>query len=143
MYHMQGAFYFGMAFWLFMAVAAVAGIVSEYKKRQLELEPLRAAIERGQQLDPAIIERLMQREQREQEMNPLHLKIGGIIAIASGIGLGGLAWFVAQVLPRSLYPILGAGVLAICVGVGLVIAARAIDEHQRQARTDLVAGPRA
>jgi hypothetical protein len=31
--------------------------------------------------------------------------------------------------------------LAICVGVGLVIAARAIDAHQRQGRTDLVAGP--
>ena len=43
---MHGAFYFGIAFWLFMAVAAVAGIVADYKKRQLELEPLRAAIER-------------------------------------------------------------------------------------------------
>jgi len=140
---MPVALFFGLGFWVFMTVTAVAGIVSEYKKRQLELEPLRAAIERGQQLDPAIIERLMQREQREQELNPLVLKIAGIITLAAGIGLGGLAWFVAQVAPASFYPILGAGVLAICVGVGLMIAARAIDQHQRQPRTDLVAGPRA
>jgi Domain of unknown function (DUF6249) len=137
------ALYFGLAFWVFMTVAAVAGIIAEYKKRQLELEPLRAAIERGQQLDPAIIERLMQREQREQEVNPLYLRVGGIITIAAGIGLGALAWFVSQVMERSFYPILGAGVLAICVGIGLAIAARAIEQHRRQARTELVSGSRA
>jgi hypothetical protein len=140
---MQGAFYFGIAFWLFMTVAAVAGIVSEYKKRQLELEPLRAAIERGQQLDPAIIERLMGREQRQQELNPMYLHIAGIIAIAAGIGLAGLAWFVSQVLPGSIYPIFGASVLVICVGGGLVFAARVVDQHQLRARTELTAGPRA
>lgn len=139
---MHGAFYFGIAFWLFMAVAAVAGIVSDYKKRQLELEPLRAAIERGQQLDPAIIERLMQREQREQELNPLYLQIAGIIAVAAGIGLGPLGWFVSRALPGAIYPILGAAVLVLCVGVGLVVAARVIDRHQHHARTDLIAGPR-
>jgi Flp pilus assembly protein TadB len=138
-----GLFFFGMAFWVFMAVAAVAGIVSDYKKRQLELEPLRAAIERGQQLDPAIIERLMAREQREQEINPMHLQVGGIISIAASVGLAALAGLVSQVLPGALFPILGAGVLVMCVGVGLVVAARAIERHQRQARTELVAGPRA
>src|SRR5690242_6571274 len=50
---------FGIAFWAFLAIASVAGIVADYKKRRLELEPLRAAIERGQQLDPALVQRLM------------------------------------------------------------------------------------
>ena len=141
--HNPAWLFLGLAFWLFMTVAAVAGIVAEYKKRKLELEPLRAAIERGQQLDPAIIERLMAREQREQDPNPMYLQVGGIIAIAAGIGIAALAAFVSQVLPGSLFPILGAGVLVICVGVGLVFAARAIDRHQRRARTDLVVGPQA
>jgi hypothetical protein len=134
---------FLISFWIYLAVASVAGIVAEYKKRQLELEPLRTAIERGQQLDPAIIERLMAREQREQELNPLYLQVGGIIAIAVGIGLAALAGFISQVRPLALFPILGAGVLVICVGVGLVIAARAIDRHQRQARTELTVGSQA
>jgi len=38
---------FGIGFWAFLTIAAVAGIVSDYKRRQVELEPLRAAIERG------------------------------------------------------------------------------------------------
>jgi hypothetical protein len=54
-----------LGFWAFLTASAVAGIVADYKKRHLELEPLRAAIERGQQLDPAIVERLMAREQKK------------------------------------------------------------------------------
>jgi hypothetical protein len=140
---MQVGVTFFLGLWVFMSVAAVAGMISDYKKRQLELEPLRAAIERGQHLEPAIIERLMAREQREQELNPLYLRVGGIIAVAAGCGLAALSWFISQVLPRAMYPTLGAGVLVICVGVGLVIAARAIDRHQRDARTELAVGSRA
>jgi hypothetical protein len=137
---MQVGVTFFLGLWLFMTVAAVAGMITEYKKRQLQLEPLRAAIDRGQQLDPAIIDRLMGREQ--QELNPLSLRIGGIIAIAVGCGLAALSWFVAQAQPRALYPILGAGVLVVCVGVGLIVAARAIDQHRRAGRTELAVGPR-
>jgi hypothetical protein len=126
----NGMVYFGISAFVFMAVAAVAGIISDYKKRQLELEPLRAAIERGQQLDPAIIDRLMGREQESGEINPLHLRIAGIIAIAAGIGLASLAWFISQVVPRALYPMLGSGILAVCVGVGLCVAARAVEQHR-------------
>ena len=140
---MQVGVTFFLGLWVFMSVAAVAGMISDYKKRQLELEPLRAAIERGQHLEPAIIERLMAREQREQELNPLYLQVGGIIAIAAGCGLAALSWFVSQVIPRAMYPLLGAGALVICVGVGLIVAARAIDQHPRNARTELAVGPRA
>ena len=67
-----------------VAIATVAGIVGDYKKRQIALEPLRAAIERGQQVDPALIERLMAPEPRDEALNPLYLKVGGIITIAAG-----------------------------------------------------------
>jgi len=75
-----------IAFFLFLAVAAVAGIVADYKKRGLAIEPLRAAIERGQPLDPQLVERLMAPESRDERLNPLYLKVGGIITIASGVG---------------------------------------------------------
>lgn len=124
----------GVAFWVFLAVAAVAGIIAEYKKRQLELEPLRAAIERGQQLDPAIIERLMARERHNSEINPQHLLLAGIIVTATGIGLGLLSGFVAQIAIQAFYAVLGVGVLVLCVGIGLLLASRAVGRYQASTR---------
>ena len=121
----------GLGFWAFLSISAVAGIMAEYKKRHLELEPLRAAIERGQQLDPAIIDRLMTREQRSSDLDPLLFRISGIICVSSGIGLALLSFFVGQNLPKAIYPMIGAGVLATCVGIGLLFSAAAIDRHLR------------
>ena len=130
-----GPFAVGIAFWVFLAAAAVAGIVADYKKRRIALEPLRAAIERGQQLDPALVERLMAPEPRDQRINPLYLKVAGIITIASGIGVTLLSFFVAQVAPITFYPLLGSGAVSVCVGVGLMVSARVVDRHNQQQRT--------
>ncbi|HUE48346.1 MAG TPA: hypothetical protein VMO54_04000 [Steroidobacteraceae bacterium] len=124
-----GPFAVGIACFVFLAVAAVAGIVGDYKKRALALEPLRAAIERGQQLDPAVVERLMAPESRDERLNPLSLKVGGIVIIAAGIGVALLSVFLAQVAPVALYPVLGGGIVAVCVGTGLVVAARVAERH--------------
>jgi hypothetical protein len=136
--------FLGLGFWVFLTVAAVAGMITEYKKRQMELEPLRAAIERGQQLDPAIIERLMARERHQTEVKPVNLRIGGILAVAGGIGLGVFSWAISNISMKAFYPVLGAGVLAICAGVGLLIGARALerDRAKNQHETSLaIRGP--
>ena len=130
----------GVAFWTFLAVAAVAGIVADYKKRRLELQPLQAAIERGQQLDPAIVERLMAREQRSSEPEPVYFRIGGIVTVAAGIGIGVLSFIVDRFSPKAFYPILGTAVVATCVGIGLLICARVIDRHLDNARARLGPG---
>jgi hypothetical protein len=127
-----GPFAVAIAFWIFVTIAAVAGIVSDYKKRQLALEPLRAAIERGQQLDPALIERLMAPE-RDAGVNPLYLRVGGIVTLSAGVGVVILAFLLNQVAPVSFYPVLGGGAVTVCVGAGLVIAARAVEQQRAQA----------
>jgi hypothetical protein len=124
-----GPFSVAIAFWVFLTVAAVAGIVADYKKRGLALAPLRAAIERGQQLDPAVVERLMAPESRDGRLNALYLKVGGIVTIAAGIGVALLSFFLAQVVPVALCPVLGGGIVAVCVGLGLVVAARVAERH--------------
>jgi hypothetical protein len=129
----------GVAFWAFLAISAVAGIVADYKKRRLELQPLLAAIERGQQLDPAIVERLMTREQQASDPQPIYFRIGGIVTVASGIGLGVLAFFVDRFASKGFYPVLGAAVVAVCVGIGLLICAQVIDRHLDRSRA--VRGP--
>lgn len=133
----MGAWLVGVAFWLFLTAAAVAGIVADYKKRKLEIEPLRAAIERGQQLDPAVIEKLMARDSQGQSLDPLELRIGGIVTISAAIGVGllalvsrwlGLAVSLAGVPLTGIAA--GIGLLALCVGIGLLVAAARIT-HDR------------
>lgn len=133
----NGPFEVAIAFCIFVTVAAVAGIVADYKKRQAALQPLRAAIERGQQLDPAVIERLMAPEP-DAGINPLHLRVGGIITSAAGVGVVILAFLLYQVAPESFFPVLGGGVVTLCVGAGLVMAARSVEQHRAQAAA---AGP--
>jgi hypothetical protein len=125
----MGPFAVAIAFWAFVAIAAVAGIVADYKKRQAALAPLHAAIERGQQLDPALVERLMTSE--HEDINPLYLRVGGIITLAAGLGVAFLSYFLAQVAPVALYPVLGGGIVVICIGLGLLVSARAVESHQR------------
>ncbi|MFL6603856.1 MAG: hypothetical protein ACJ8R9_21360 [Steroidobacteraceae bacterium] len=124
----------GVAFWTFLTISAVAGIVADYKKRRLELEPLLAAIERGQQLDPTIVERLMTREQKQSEPQPVYFRIGGIVTVSAGVGLGVLAFLLDRVAPQGFYPILGAAVVAVCVGIGLLICAQVIARHLEGSR---------
>src|SRR5262249_15019084 len=115
-----------------LAISAVAGIVGGYKKRRLEIEPLRAAIERGQQLDPALVERLMMRERHGKgaELEPVQFRIGGIVTVAAGIGVALLSFFISRVAPSAFYPILGVGVVAICVGAGLLVCAGVVERHR-------------
>jgi hypothetical protein len=129
-----GPFAVAIAFWIFVTVCAVAGIVADYKKRRVAFEPLRAAIERGQTLDPALVERLMAPE-RDTGINPVHLQVGGIITLSAGVGIGLLAFFLYPVAPISLYPVLGGGIVVVCVGLGLVLAARAV-ARQRASQGD-------
>src|ERR1700691_4922198 len=123
---------FGIGFWVFLTIAAVAGIVADYKRRQIELEPLRAAIGRGAQLDPAVIEKFSTRQPREAPLDPMLLKIGGIITMAAGTGLAIAAWFISRLAPIAFLPLLGTGILAACVAIGVLVAARALRRHQLQ-----------
>jgi hypothetical protein len=104
---------FGVGFWAFLAIASVAGIVADYRKRQLELEPLRAAIERGVQLDPAVIEKLLTREAKSHSVDPMDLNIGGIITATSGTGV---------LQPLRMRPALTGLVATVAVAIALGLA---------------------
>jgi hypothetical protein len=129
----MGPFAVAIPVFAFLAIATVAGIVGDYKKRRAALEPLRAAIERGQTLDPSVIERLMAPEPRDDRLNTVHLRVGGVITIASGIGVAIFSLFLGVFAPLAKLPLLGLGCVAICVGLGLIVAARVAERHQQTA----------
>lgn len=120
-----------VTFWMFITIVSVAGILYDYRKKRLAMETVRHAIEHGAQLDPALLDRLLWHQRaadaQEHALDPRLLRIGGIITVAAGIGLLPLALFIAQVQERARFPIMGAGVLAICVGIGLLISARVLE----------------
>ncbi len=122
----QGITVVAVVFWIFVAIVSVAGMIQDYRKRQLALEPLRIAIEHGQQLTPEIIDRLLGKQERHDALDPRQLRVGGIITCASGLGVALLSIFVAKVSPPFHWILLGAGVLTLCVGLGLLVAARSL-----------------
>jgi hypothetical protein len=121
-----------VTFWIFITIVSVAGIMYDYRKKRLVVDTVRHAIQHGAQIDPALLDRLLSDQKyadaQEQALDPRLLKIGGIITIASGIGLLPLSAFIAQVREVARFPIMGVGVLAICVGIGigLLLSARVL-----------------
>jgi hypothetical protein len=128
-----GEYLVAIAFWVFVGTVAVAGIVTDYKRRRLNIDLLRYSIEKGQPIDPGLIDKLIGEERLERGVKPDDLQMGGIITTASGVGLCILAVFIKQVADWALYPIMGAGVLVICVGIGLIIAANALRASKQRA----------
>ena len=117
-----------IVFWVYLAIVSVGGMIHDYRKRKLALEPIRMAIEHGQQLSPEVIDRLLGRDY-PQKVDPQHVHIGGLITCACGVGLGFLAGFVGLLFPPCpwlIFSIGGVGILAVSVGVGLLFAAKSL-----------------
>lgn len=128
-----------VAFWAFLAVSAIAGMKYEVRKRQLAMDSVRAAIERGQPLDPGVVEKLLARHggseaDRPQDLAP-YLHMAGIITIAAGIGVLIAAFLVGLQFPMVRLPVLAAGALTVCVGAGLYVAGRAVNGYRPHPRS--------
>jgi hypothetical protein len=123
MYIGFGAYLVGVAFWIFIGAVSIAGIISDYQKRRLNVELMRTIIEKGQSLDPALITKLMSPDALDRT-DPQDLKLGGIITTASGIGIFLMSYFVKQFAPAALYPMMAGGTVVICVGIGLLVGAK-------------------
>ena len=103
----------------------MAGIVYDYRKKQLAFQALQLTIERGQNLDPAILEKLIASQNATgADIDPRHLTIAGIIVLSASLGVMSLSYFISQVAPKAFFPILGAGVVVFFIGSGLLIAGR-------------------
>jgi len=124
----------GIVFWVAIAVIVfinVWGKRSAERERQLTL---RTAIERGQQIDPAMIEKIMAGQQKPKQ-SQFGLLIGGVVVSFAGVGLVLMGLILGAEYPEALKGLLGSGVLVAMVGVGLVVA------HVLQRRLQAAAPP--
>jgi hypothetical protein len=126
-----------VAFWSFVAIAVVASAVKSADGHRETQKTIRQAIEKGQTLDPATLERLIQ-SNRPPPPKPADVRraclFGGIMLLAVGAGLGVIGWAISHNDPNALYPGLGAGALVGLLGVGLLVATLAIREPRADER---------
>ena len=120
----------GVAFWIFIASVVVAGIWYAHARNRETQKTIRLAIEKGVQLDAALLDKLVIRESG----NPEDYYIGGLICLACGLGLPVLGYFIGRIEPVAFFPIVGAGVLVGLIGISLILCGKLIDRRIKAAK---------
>ncbi len=126
---MDSPFIVPVAFWMFVAVAVVAGVWKDYASRRETERTIRVAIEKGQQLDPALVEKMLHPKKGGDRTG---LLVGGLVTLAAGLGLPIMGYFISLAAGESevLYIMIGAGILVAMVGAALIIAWRFVKPEE-------------
>jgi hypothetical protein len=123
----------GFIFWvgLFTWFGVVAW--SRYLREVERQKTLRAFAERGTPLDKEMLEKLMpvpsqspSRDWQSPQNTSRGLAIGGIVTLFAGVGLLIGAQLIGQIERDALFGMSAGGVIAGCVGLGLITASWAL-----------------
>ncbi len=120
-----------LGFWLFLAAVVVAGIWFDARKRESQQETLRRVVESGQQLDVAVIDRMLAAS-GDSERPDRDLKVAGIITMFVSPGLAILGWFLGRFNDKIFEVMIGIGLLVLIIGIGLYVAGKMTERWQRQ-----------
>jgi hypothetical protein len=121
----------GLGFWLFLAAVVVAGIWTDARKRESQQETLRRVVESGQQLDVAVIDRMLGKNGDRQRAGQ-DLKVSGIITMFVAPGLSVFGWFLGRFNDKIFELMIGIGFLVLIVGIGLYVAGMMAERWQRK-----------
>ena len=120
-----------LGFWVFLSAVVVARIWFDVRKREAQQETLRRVVESGQQLDIAVIDRMLgvsggnARPDRD-------LKVAGVITMFVSPGLVILGWFLGRFNDKIFEIMIGVAVRGLIVGIGLYVAGKMTERWQRQ-----------
>jgi len=112
-----------LGFWIFIAAIVVAGIWFDVRKRESQQETLRRVVESGQDIDPAIIDKILDAG-KELSRIDRDLRVSGLIVIFLSPGLAVFGWFLAKLRPEIMNVMLGVALLVGFIGIGLLVAAK-------------------
>lgn len=110
----------GIVFWV--AITAIV-FIDVWGKRAAERErqqTLRLAIERGQQVDPAMIEKIMAGQQRPKS-SQYGLLIGGVVVTFAGVGMMLMGLILGRGDIEALRGLIGSGVRVGLIGSGVLV----------------------
>ncbi len=117
-----------LGFWLMIAAAAVASAWDSIRKREAQHETLRRLIESGSQIDQVLMDRLLGHDKRLDR----DFKAAGLITLSCAPGLVIMGWLLSYLAYWALFPLLGAAAIVACVGIGLLVAAKAVAASYRE-----------
>jgi hypothetical protein len=110
---------------LLFALVAIALIVfATLRARMAALELIQRALDKGEKLDPAVVEKLLGRRPERRG-----LVLPGVMTMALGIGVAVSGLFSAE---GDLHERLSNGAILVCLGIGLLVVGR-IDKPDRGA----------
>lgn len=119
---------------LLFALAAVAVIAfATLRARLAALELIQRALDKGEKLDPTLVERLLGRRPEQRG-----LRMPGIMTIALGAGLALSGVLMADVDAAGLSTRLGNGAILVCLGIGLLVVGRLDRPDRGRPRTGSV-----
>ena len=119
-----------LAFWGFIAAVSVAGIWDGVRKRDAKHETLRRLMDKESNLDPATVEKLIETVDGGGKSTVKDLKVGGYITLAVAPGLAIMAHFLGKLSEEAGIVVTGASLLTGCVALGMLIAAKMIDDKK-------------
>lgn len=140
----------GVIFWLgvftWFSVVAWTRFLRERERQQT----LRALATSGQPLDPETMEKLFPKHEFSAQIHGSRqgtpdstvrgLMIGGVVALSAGIGLLLGAQLIGQIAWEALWGMSASGVIAGCVGLGLITASvvlrRSIEREKARIAAD-------
>ena len=119
-------------FWIFVGAVVLSGVWRDIALRRETEETLRMAIQKGQQLDPALIEQLRYVKGRERAERSLYgLLVGGLVLIGTGFGLGLLGYFLKLGgAGGAFYPLVGVGSMLSIMGVMLIVGWQLVEKRR-------------
>lgn len=111
---------------LAIAGVLIAIITASQKRHQAKLDLLRAAMERGVELNAELIDKVMHPNRSAIARRPLPrgqgTRMAGVLVIAFGIGYAIFALFIAAIAPNARLPMLGVACMMGAIGAGFLVA---------------------
>ena len=105
-------------FWIVVVVVVVATMWRRTTLQREMLETVRRAIDKGQTLDPALLDRVL----RSDTPHTSGMLAGSFATIAAGVGLAVMGYFLRMGdQPDAFYPLLGVGFMVGLIGVALLV----------------------
>jgi hypothetical protein len=112
-----------LGFWLFIATIIAVGVWSSIRKRESQHETIRRAIESGQDIDPELVDKLLDLTGTSSKELDRDLKVSGwiVLSLAPGMVLLGYG---LSIFEDGIFPILlGVSGLMIFLSIGMFVAA--------------------
>lgn len=120
-----------------LATAFIVGLamILPFLRRREAQKTLRAAIEKGQTLDPEVVDRILG-PRPGPDTAGRDLKTGGVVTLFVGLGLAAMGWLISLGEPSSnaFFALAGTGAMVGLIGLGLIVAGRLAREERRDPR---------